>query len=176
MLHLFLTTLHWFFKGFRACQNFPVMRSSVDKLNAFFFPFHWKKKQLCLLKKLTVIVCSWFKWIAEILCVLFSGYQTCQSEIFFRVGDFCKYIYSWKRWFLVKTLVESNFFRTEVNRQSKWEMSTCIFETFHELWFLIHCHLKLIFLCMKDAAWNDDVYLHLLELNPRLEINPLKSV
>jgi len=120
-----------------------------------------KKKQLCLLKKLTVIVCSWFKWIAEILCVLFSGYQTCQSEIFFRVGDFCKYIYSWKRWFLVKTLVESNFFL-------HWSEQTIkVRNVYMHIWnipwtlILIHCHLKLIFLCMKDAAWNDDVYLHL---------------
>lgn len=91
-------------------------------------------------------------------------------------------------WFKLESNQTS--FCTEVNTQSKWKMPTYVLRMLFpwDPWTLIsiHRHLKLIFLCMKYAAWNADTYLH-LHWNLRhsymwkkqlrnLDINPHKSV
>lgn len=73
MLHLFLTTLHWFFKGFWTCQNCSVMWSPVDELNAFVFPL--QEKTALLVERTDSLCLLVVQEKAHIFCVLCSGYQ-----------------------------------------------------------------------------------------------------
>ncbi len=99
------------------------------------------------------VLCS-LQWLSDLTMLNFlSVWWIMQTYLFME-----KVIFGWN---------ESNqtLFCTEVNTQSKWKMATYVLRMLFPWapWtlILIHRHLKLIFLCMKYAAWNTDVYLHL---------------